>query len=291
MIRVAAGRGLRASRWDNRLDEDDVVSSDAVPGPAGQLQHKAPQRVGRHRSGVVRSRRHGGDIRHLHRSARLRRGLWFRRDLRQRAPQQWLRVDAISQPHRRHPRQPHIADCDHGSGQLGRALQPAAARRRGVRHAGPVLTGQVDCRLPGWHGNGYHPLVQHESGHASAALLRRHRADHEGLAIDRAVRVQRPVQPAAVRQPGAAPMAKAAPTGVDPRRRFRRDMGLLRGERLRLRRPHLLRLQDGDRDGQRILEQSRSPRPRRQPAPARSHAIHRRCRHRCRGVQAVSRAC
>ena len=52
----------------------------------------------------------------------------------------------------------------------------------------------------------------------------------------RAVRLQRPVQPDALRQPGAPPAAAAAPAGLDPRRRLGRDVGLLRRERLRLRR-------------------------------------------------------
>ena len=134
---------------------------------------QASQRVGRHRSGVVRSRRDGRDLRHLHRSTRLRRGVRVRRHLRQRAPQQRLRADAVAQPDRRDPRQPHLAGRDHRARQLGRAVQPAAARRRGVRDARPVLARPADRRLPGRHGDGHHPLLQHEPGHACARVTTR----------------------------------------------------------------------------------------------------------------------
>ena len=46
---------------------------------------------------------------HLHRSIGLRRGVRLRRHLRQRAPQQRLRADAVAEPHRLDPRQPHVA--------------------------------------------------------------------------------------------------------------------------------------------------------------------------------------
>ena len=128
MIRVAAGRGLRHHALRQSSHEDDVVPPDAVSELAGGLQHQASQRVGRHRSGAVRSRRDGRDVRHLHRSTRLCRGLRLRRDLRQRAPQQRLRPDAVAQPDRRHPRQPHLAGGHHRARQLGRVVQPADPR-------------------------------------------------------------------------------------------------------------------------------------------------------------------
>ena len=54
-----------------------------------------------------------------------------------------------------HPRQPHVAGGHHRARQLGGALQPAGARRRGVRHARPVLPRPTDRRLPGRHGDGH----------------------------------------------------------------------------------------------------------------------------------------
>ena len=69
--------------------------------------------------------------------------------------------------------------------------------------------------------------------------------DPEGVAGHGALRLQRPVQPVRYVNPVPRPLAAAAPAGVDPRRRLGGDVGLLRRQRLRLRRAHVLRLQDG----------------------------------------------
>ena len=106
----------------------------------------------------------------------------------------------------------------------------------------------------------------------------------------RTVRVQRRVQQASLRQPGAPPVPAAAPADLDPRRRLDRDVGLLRRERLRLRRPHVLRRQDGPRDRRRVLEPGRGARQGLQPEPPRRHPVHRCRRHRRRGLPSCTRS-
>ena len=236
MIGARLGRGQPAPARPVWTHEDDVVPPDAVPGPAGGLQPEAPQRLGRHRPRPVRPGGHGGDLPDLHRAAHLRRGVRVRRHLRQRAPQQRLRPDALPQPDRLDPGQPDLAGRDHRPRQLGRALQPARAGGRGVRHARPLLPRPAHRRVPGGHPDGHRVLVQRQPQPAPAEVLRGHRPHHEGVAGHRAVRLQRPVQPVPLRQPGASPVAASPPAGVDPRWRLGRDVGLLRRERLRLRR-------------------------------------------------------
>ena len=112
----------------------------------------------------------------------------------------------------------------------------------------------------------------------------------QGVDGHRAVRLQRRVQQAPLRQRGAAAVPAAAPAGLDPGRRLDRDVGLLRRERLRLRRPHLLRPQDGPRDRRRLLEPGRGPRQGLQPQPPGGHPVRRRRRHRRRGLPALQGA-
>ena len=63
--------------------------------------------------------------------------------------------------------------------------------------------------------------------------------------------LQRPLQPAALRQHLAAPGAEAAPADLDPGRRLGRDLAVVRADGLRLRLPVLFRLQGrpGDDEG------------------------------------------
>ena len=69
---------------------------------------------------------------------------------------------------------------------------------------------------------------------APRALLRSARPGDEGLAAAGHLRVQRPLQPAALRQHLAAPDPAPASAGVDPRRRLDRDLAVVRRDGLRL---------------------------------------------------------
>ena len=73
----------------------------------------------------------------------------LRRRLRQRAPPERLRPHAVAQHHGRQPRAPHARRGAHRARQLDRALQPADARRRGVRHARLHQRRPARRRLPG----------------------------------------------------------------------------------------------------------------------------------------------
>ena len=116
-------------------------------------------------------------------------------------------------------------------GQLARALQPADARRRGVRDARLHLGRTARRRLPGRHADGHLLRLRPEPEPAARALLRGARPDHAGVDGRRAVHLQRPLQPAALREPVAAPDAEAAPADLDPGRRLGRDLALVRARR------------------------------------------------------------
>ena len=91
------------------------------------------------------------------------------------------------------------------------------------------------------------------AGDAAREIPRGRRADPARLERARAVLVQRQVHPAALRQHLAAADPEAAAAGLDPGRRQRRDLGLVRRQRLPLRQPVLLRLQGGPEDHGRLL--------------------------------------
>ena len=103
-------------------------------------------------------------------------------------------------------------------------------------------------RLPGRHADGHRLLLRRERRRPCATIPRRRRADPAAWTVRRAVRLQRQVHPAALRQHLAAADPEAAPAGLDPGRRQRRDVGLVRRERLPLRLPVLLRLPAGAED-------------------------------------------
>ena len=73
----------------------------------------------------------------------------------------------------------------------------------------------------------------------------------QGLDREGHLRLQRPLQPAALRQHLAAPGAAAASADLDPGRRLGRDLAVVRRDGLRLLLPLLLRLQGrpGDMEG------------------------------------------
>ena len=90
------------------------------------------------------------------------------------------------------------------------------------------------------------------------------------------LRLQRPLQPAALCQHLAAAGAAAASAGVDSRRRLGRDLAVVRRDGLRLRLPVLFRLQGRPGDDGRVLERDGAARQGPQSVPRRLPAIRRR---------------
>ena len=78
----------------------------------------------------------------------------LRRHLRERTPPERLRPDAVAQPDGRGHDPAHLARRDLRDGQQHRALQPAGARGRRVRHARRHERRAADRRLSGRHGHG-----------------------------------------------------------------------------------------------------------------------------------------
>ena len=79
------------------------------------------------------------------------------------------------------------------------------------------------------------------------------RPHHQGVARARAVRVERQVHQAPLREPLAAADPEAAPADLDSRPRLDRDLGLLRRPRLQLQLPLVQRLQARAEDDGRLL--------------------------------------
>ena len=80
-------------------------------------------------------------------------------------------------------------------------------------------------------------VLRRDADRDPAPLLRGPRPDHEGVDAAGPVRVQRPLQQAALRQPVAAAAAEAAPAGVAGRRRLGRDVRDGRQQRLHVQLP------------------------------------------------------
>ena len=151
--------------------------------------------------GPVRSGSDRRGLRRVHRPARVRRGVRVRRHLHQRAPRQRLRADAVAEPLRLGPRLPHVARRHHDPRQLGGALQPAGARRRGDGDDRPHVARPADRRLPGRHVDGHRLRLQREPGHAARRSTRRRSTSSlRAWTEPRAVRVQRTVHPDAHRE-------------------------------------------------------------------------------------------
>ena len=149
--------------------------------------------------------------------AGVRRASGLRRRLRQRAPQQRLRADALAEPHGRRADPPDLARRDHRAGQQPGRLQPAAAGGRGVRHARPPQRRPAGGRLPGRHVDGHELRLRDQPGDAARALLRGPRPRHPGLDAARGLRLQRQVHAGPLREHLAPAAAEAAPAGVDSR--------------------------------------------------------------------------
>ena len=157
-----------------------VVPPHAVPEAAGGVQQEPPQRLGRHRSRPVRSGSDRGGLRRVHRPARVRRGVRVRRPRHQRAPCQRLRADAVAEPLRFGPRLAHVARCPHDPRQLGGAVQPAGARRRGDGDDRPDVARPADRRLSGGHVDGHGLRLQREPGHVAGQVPRRRSTSSRG---------------------------------------------------------------------------------------------------------------
>src|SRR5207237_4369725 len=102
------------------------------------------------------------------------------------------------------------------------ALQPADPGRRRIRDDRRDLGRAPDRRLPGRVADGYLLCLWPEPVAPARALSRSPRSRGEGVDRARDLCLQRPLQPAALRQYLAAPDTTAEPAALDPRRRLGR---------------------------------------------------------------------
>ena len=160
-------------------------------------------------------------------------------------------------------------------GQLGGALQPADPGRRGICDDRLHLGRAADRRLSGRHADGHLFRLWPEPEHAARPLLRGARARDAGMDRTGYLRLQRPLQPAALREHLAAAGAEAAPADLDPGRRLGRDLAMVRADGLRLRLSLLFRLQGRPRHDGRLLGGDGPARQGRQPVSRRLPAIRR----------------
>src|SRR5438270_344383 len=147
----------------------------------------------------------------------------LRRDLRQRASQQRLRLDAVAEFDRL-----GIGASDHGHRALRPrqflgALQPADPRRRRIRDDRCDLRRAAHRRLPSRNPDGHLLRLRPEPVGIARALSRSARPCREGVDRARDLCLERPLQPAALRQHLAAPGAEAASADLDPGRRLGRN--------------------------------------------------------------------
>src|SRR3979490_2303375 len=102
--------------------EIHLVPSHAVPVPAGRLQGKVSQRVGRYPARLVRSETRASALQRLPRSTRVRRLDGLRRTRRQRASSERRWADAIAEYHGGGADPAHSQRKPGGARQLDRAL-------------------------------------------------------------------------------------------------------------------------------------------------------------------------
>ena len=141
-----------------------------------------------------------------------------------------------------------------------------------------ISGGRLIAGLAGRHADGHLLRLRHEPEHAAPALSRGARPDQGMLAARRRVLVQRPLQPAALRQHVAAPDAEAVSADLDSRRRLGGDLELVRRQRIRLLLHVVLRLRLGRRDDAELLERDGGARQGPQPVPRRLPPVRRRRR-------------
>ncbi len=182
------------------LHEAHVVSPDALYGAAGRLQAEASVSVGRHPFLALRSRARPSHVQRLHGRDGVRRGRGLRRHLLQRAPQQRLRPDAVAEPDRLRTIQAHHRHRDLRHGQFPRTLQSADPCRRRVRDDRLHIGRSPDRRLPRRLADGHLLRLRPEPLDAARALSRGSRPRRQGLDREGDVRLQWPLQPAALCQ-------------------------------------------------------------------------------------------
>ena len=127
------------------------------------------------------------------------------------------------------------------------------------------------------------------AGDLARQILRGREAHPARLDRARALRLQRQIHPAPLRQCVAAADPEAASAGLDPRRRQRRDLGLVRRQRLPLREPVLFRLHRRPEGDRRLLGGRRAQGQGQESLSRRLPAIRRRGARRCRGREALFR--
>ena len=170
------------------------------PHMPDDFRREAPFGVGRPAQPDVRA---GAGPRHLSpvsRPARIRRAGGLRRHRRERAPRQRLWPDAVAQPHGGDPDAAHLEGGAGRARQFDRALQSADPRGRGIRHARRAVGRAAGRGLPGRHLDGHQLRLRHDPGADAREIRRGARSDPQGLGGRRAVRLQRPLHQAALRQ-------------------------------------------------------------------------------------------
>ena len=185
--------------------------------------------------------------------------------------------------------------ADHARGdlrarQLDRALQPADPRSRRVRHArrASPAGGWSPASRSARHG--HELLLRPDPALTREKYAEAHDADHARLGRGRAVRFQRQVQQAALRQLLAEADSEAASADLHPRRRLGRDVRFLHRQQLQLLLLVLHRLPAARSvDGQ-LLGAGGRARQGRITVPRGVRPDDRRGRHRRRGGALVQRA-
>ena len=116
-----------------------------------------------------------------------------------------------------------------------------------------ISGGRLIAGFPGRHADGHLLRLRHEPEPAAPALSRGARPGGARLDREGHLRLQRPLQPAALCEHLAASGAAAASADLGARRRLGRDLAVVRRDGLRLLLPVLLRLQGRPRHDGRVL--------------------------------------
>src|SRR5262249_47557598 len=144
-------------------NEGALVPPDALHPASRGFRPATRVGVGRHRPRPVRRPLRPHALQRVYGRARTRRRARLRRHLRERAPPERVRADAVAEPDRREPRASHERRRDRGAGQLTRALQPARARRGRDGDARLHLGRAAGGRISGRHADGHHAYGQNPS--------------------------------------------------------------------------------------------------------------------------------
>ena len=218
-------------------------------------------------------------VQRLHGRARIRRALRFRRRLRERAPLQRLRPDAVAQLGRVVAGAPHHRYGDLRHGQLAGAVQSADARGRRIRDDRRDLRRPADRRVPGRHADGHLLRLWHRTPASFASATTRRTTwwcapgpKPDTFAFNGRFNQQRYVNI------WPRPVQKSASADLDSRRRLGRDVAVVRRDGLRLLLPVLLRLQGRPRDDGWLLGRNVAAGQGTQSLPGRLPAIRRRRR-------------